>query len=281
MSNHVIDCQVHCYERNHAGRPWRGSLHGPPEVTGADMCAFMDRMGIDGALLVSPWALYRFDASYAVEVWQAFPDRFGLIKPFDPREPDVDSEVRDWAGAPGTVGARLMMGAPASTAVDPGDAERLAATCAEVGLPLNVLCWGNVGAFAQLASRCTQTQFVVDHLGLMQPFDPPAPEAPFADLDDVLALAALDNVAIKVSGACTLSHVGFPFDDIWPPLERMFEAFGLERCMWGTDWTRAVEVVSPEDSVAAFVQTDRLSVADKAALMGGSLARIYQWQPGR
>ena len=50
----TIDCQVHAYERNHAGRPWAGFLHGPPQVTGDDMVAAMDAVGVDGALLVSP-----------------------------------------------------------------------------------------------------------------------------------------------------------------------------------------------------------------------------------
>ena len=30
----TIDAQVHCYERNHPGRPWTAVLAGPPEVTG-------------------------------------------------------------------------------------------------------------------------------------------------------------------------------------------------------------------------------------------------------
>ena len=29
----TLDSQVHAYERNHPGRPWIGTLYGPPEVT--------------------------------------------------------------------------------------------------------------------------------------------------------------------------------------------------------------------------------------------------------
>ena len=36
-----------------------------------------------------------------------------------------------------------------------------------------------------------QTQVVIDHLGLPQPFEPPAPAEPFADLPKLLALAAV------------------------------------------------------------------------------------------
>ena len=52
----TIDVQVHAYERNHPGRPWVGHLAGPASVTGDEMVAAMDAVGVDGALLVSPFA---------------------------------------------------------------------------------------------------------------------------------------------------------------------------------------------------------------------------------
>jgi predicted TIM-barrel fold metal-dependent hydrolase len=122
---------------------------------------------------------------------------------------------------------------------------------------------------------------VVDHLGLRQPFTPPAPDEPFAELPNVLELAKFDNVAIKISGACTLSQQPSPYEDLWEPLGRIFEAFGIERCLWGTDWTRAVNLLTYEQGVEAFRVTEHLSDADRAALMGGSLARIYGWSPTR
>ena len=63
----TIDVQVHAYERDRPGRPWAAVLHGPPEVTGDDMVKAMDAVGVDGALLVSPYTMYRYDASYALD----------------------------------------------------------------------------------------------------------------------------------------------------------------------------------------------------------------------
>ena len=108
---------------------------------------------------------------------------------------------------------------------------------------------------------------------------PPAPPEPFGDLPNVLAASQLDNVAIKISGACTLSHQPFPYPDIWESLSRVFDAYGLERCMWGTDWTRAVRVLTYEQGVEAFRVTESLSDSDRATLMGGTLSRIYKWSP--
>jgi L-fuconolactonase len=276
----IIDSQVHTYERNHPGRPWVGYLQGPPEVTGDDMVAAMDAVGVDGALLISPYAMYRFDGSYARDVHKKHPKRFGLIKPFDPNDPAVAEQIAEWAGYDGTVGARIMLNRDLST--DPADPgiNRVLAAGARHGMPVNLLAWGRLEQASGLAARNPNTQIVIDHVGLQQPMEPPAPAAPFADLEKVLALAAHDNVSIKISGACTLSHQPFPYKDIWDPLARIFNAFGFERCLWGTDWTRAVALLTYAQGVDAFRVTDRLSDSERAMLMGGALERIYKWAPG-
>jgi predicted TIM-barrel fold metal-dependent hydrolase len=275
----TIDSQVHAYERDHPGRPWVGDLAGPREATGDQVVAAMDAVGVDGALLVSPFAMYRFDASYALEVHAAHPTRFGLIKPVDPTDPAVADTIADWAATDGTVGVRIMLNRGASE--DPADPglNRVLATAARHALPVNLLAWGRLEQAALLAARNPNTTLVIDHLGLQQPFEPPAPAAPFADLPKVLALAAHDNVTIKISGACTLSHEPFPYNDIWDPLARIFDAFGFDRCMWGTDWTRAVALLTYKQGVEAFRVTDRLSDSDRTALMGETLRRVYKWSP--
>jgi L-fuconolactonase len=277
----TIDSQVHAYERNHLGRPWVGTLHGPAEVTGDQMVAAMDAVGVDGAILVSPFSMYRYDASYALEVHRAHAGRFGLVKPVDPTEPAVADTIADWKATNGTVGIRIMLRDEIST--DPADPglTRVLSAAARHSLSVNLLCWGRLEQAAQLAARNRNTQLVIDHLGLQQPFEPPPPAEPWAELPKVLALAAHDNIAIKISGACTLSHQPFPYSDIWDPVCRILDAFGLRRCMWGTDWTRAVALLTYKEGVEAFRVTDRLSDSDRAGLMGETLTRVYNWSPSK
>ena len=278
----TIDAQVHAYERNHPGRPWVGTLSGPAEVTGDDMVAAMDTVGVDGALLVSPFSMYRYDASYALEVHAVHPGRFGLIKPVDPADPEVAETIAGWAATNGTVAIRLMINRDgvSTDAADPG-LNRVLTAAAQHALPVNLMCTGRLEQARQLAARNPGTMLVIDHLGLPQPHQPPAPAEPFADLPKLLALAAHDNVTVKISGACTLSHEAFPYKDIWDPLGRIFDAFGFDRCMWGTDWTRAVGLLTYGQGVEAFRVTDRLSDGDRAALMGETLARVYKWSPSK
>ena len=276
----IIDAQVHAYERDRPGRPWIGTLAGPPEVTGADMVAAMDAVGVDGAVLVSPYSMYRYDASYALEVRAAWPDRFALVKPVDPADPAVAEIVADWAAVEGAVAVRIMLAYGVASGAGDAGVARILEAAARAGLPVNLLCWGVIDEADRLARAHPDTRLVIDHMGLRQPFHPPVPDEPFAELPKLLALAAYENVVVKITGACTLSRQPFPYDDIWEPLWRIFDAFGLDRCLWGTDWTRAVELLSYEQGVEPFLRTDRLSEDDRARLMGGSLARVYDWTPG-
>jgi hypothetical protein len=49
--------------------------------------------------------------------------------------------------------------------------------------------------------------------------------------------------------------------------------------MWGTDWTRAVELLTYRQGVDAFRMASRLTDSERAALMGGTLQKIYSWSP--
>src|SRR6516164_6061971 len=210
----TIDSQVHAYERNHPGRPWVGTLYGPPEVTGDQMVAAMDAVGVDGAILVSPFSMYRYDASYAIEVFAAHPRRFRLVKPVDPTDPAVVDTIADWAATEGAAGIRIFLRDNAST--DPADPaiNRVLTAAAQHSLPVNVACTGRLEQVGQLAARNPNTRMVIDHLGLPQPHEPSLPPERFADLAKLLALSYYDNVSVKISGACTLSREPFPYTDI-------------------------------------------------------------------
>src|SRR5246500_4866968 len=160
----TIDAQVHAYERNHPGRPWAGTLVGPVEMTGDQMVVAMDVVGVDGAVLVSPFSMYRYDASYVLEVEAKHPDRFCLVKPVDPNDPAVADSISDWKMKKGTVGVRLLMLDSVST--DPADPgiNRVLATAAKHSRAVNLACRGRLEQVGQLAARNPNTRLVIDHL---------------------------------------------------------------------------------------------------------------------
>ena len=168
-----------------------------------------------------------------------------LVKPVDPADPAVVEIIADWKRTPGAVGARMLLARSglATDAADPG-LNRVLATAARLSLPST--CTSQDGSTrASSSSAAIQIHRSSSTIsGLVQPHDPPVPADPWAELPHVLTLAAQKNVVIKITGACTLSRERYPYDDIWDPVCHMIDAFGIDRCLWGTDWTRAINFLT-------------------------------------
>jgi predicted TIM-barrel fold metal-dependent hydrolase len=275
----IIDSQVHAYEANTPSRPWHAVPNWPDHVTGDEMATAMDEVGVDGAILVAAFTMYQYDASYALEVRNAHPGRFGVVKPINTDDPAAAEMIAQWKNTPGTVGIRIMMTKESGRGPDDPGVNLVARAAVKHDFPINLLCWDNLDAGMAVLDRHRETRFVLDHMGIEQPKVAPAPAAPWTDLPKVLELAKRDNAVIKVSGACTLSQKPYPFPDIWDPLARIFDAWGFERCLWGTDWTRAFAVLNYEQAVEPFRLTDRLSNSERALLMGDACAKVYNWEP--
>ena len=273
----VIDVQVHPFDRDHPGRPWAGPSHGLTSATGDEMVAAMTAVGVDGAVMVSSFSAYRFDPSYALEVYNKYPDKFRVVTPVDPTDPAIDDVVAKWAVTDGARGIRILLRDGMPMDPDHPGLNRAFRAAARHGLPVNMLCWGILDKGLPHIQRHPDTVIVVDHAGMLQPQTPPVPADVWADLPKLLALAQYPNVRVKVSGTCTMSHQPFPYGDIWEPVLRIIDAFGLDRCMWGTDWTRTIQMLTYEQGVAPYRNTTRLSPEDKAKLMGGTVQKVYKW----
>ena len=275
----IVDSQVHAYAANTPERPWHNVPNWPAHVTGDEMVSAMDKVGVAGAIYISPFSMYQYDASYAVSVQRAHPDRFALVKPVNPDDPAVADVIAEWKKTPGTVGIRIIMAQEAKRTPDDPGINRILRAAVLHDFPVNVLFWGNLDAGMALIDRHPDTRFIIDHMGILQPSVPPAPPQPWADLPKVVELAKRENAVIKITGACTLSKDPYPFPDIWDPLARIFDAWGFDRCLWGTDWTRTFAVVNYEQAVEPFLKTDRLSASERAMIMGGATAKAYGWSP--
>lgn len=154
----IIDSQVHAYAANTPKRPWHSVPNWPPHVTGDEMVAAMGKVGVDGAIFISAFSLYRYDASYALEVQRAYPGRFALVKPVDPDDPAVAEVIAEWKRAPGTVGIRIMLTkefGPERAPTDPG-LDRVMRAAVRYNFPVNC-CAGGISTTVQHSSIVTPT----------------------------------------------------------------------------------------------------------------------------
>jgi L-fuconolactonase len=176
------------------------------------------------------------------------------------------------------LGIRLIIGSEAERAsFRSGRLDPAFAACAKHEVPVCVFPPGIMPELAAVAERWPQLQLVIDHLGLSQPPLMQAEADPFGRLPDLIGLARLPNVAVKLTALPALSRGAFPFEDVWPALHRVLAAFGPERMMWGSDNTRTASLHTYFEAVAYIRDTGEISIPDKEKLLGGTLRRIFRW----
>ncbi|MBA6440864.1 amidohydrolase family protein [Streptomyces sp. GMR22] len=283
----IIDAHLHL------PRPWSQWKHGDEAFLDLQtelLLGQMDAAGVDAAVIIS-------DPHVAPAQWCAaatarHPDRLATVLVCDETAPDIADQVASARENPGVLGLRI------TTAWPPGNVERLRAgaydrllsTAEERGVPVCVLGAGDMPDVAVVARAYPTLPLIIDHLGLNQPPFMPADDPPWRDLGQLLALADLPNVSVKLSGAPTLSDTPYPYPDIWPHLRQVLDAFGVDRCMWGTDQHRVFGRLHGFDPVPRYpgyhsyaqglhylLDRDEFSEAEKSALFGGTLRKIMGW----
>jgi predicted TIM-barrel fold metal-dependent hydrolase len=132
----------------------------------------------------------------------------------------------------------------------------------------------DMAGLGPVAERHPGLTIIIDHMGL-------SGEAVKAGRRDsaiatTLALARFPNVSVKLSSAPAYSTEPYPFREMTPYLRRVFDAYGPQRCYWGTDLTNSLTKATYRQRIEHFSEVlDFLSEADRDLIMGrGILARL-------
>lgn len=125
----------------------------------------------------------------------------------------------------------------------------------------------------ELARACPDVQLILDHCGV--------PDVANQTLDpwreNIRALAALPNVACKISGVMAFgSPAQATADGVRPFVEHCLEHFGWDRVVWGGDWPVCCITTTMADWVSVARELVRHeSEANQKKLFHKNAARIY------
>ena len=287
----TIDAQFHCWEPESKQFPWDPLFGRPGTPMAASrahyehepfpvsrLLAVMDGVGVDAGLIVVP-SIYANDNRYSLSAAAACPERLAVIGKIDENAPDLEERVATWRAQPGMLGIRVIVPQRDRARLAGAAMSRLFSAAGRHAVPVCLYTPGCLADAIGVADRHPHLQVVIDHLGLAAPPAIPSGPEPFADIDHLVELARRSNVAVKLSGVPALSREPFPFRDLWPHLHRVIRAFGPERCMWGSDFTRVADLHSYRDAVDYMRDTTELSGDEKAMIMAGSLLRLFRWNP--
>jgi L-fuconolactonase len=185
----------------------------------------------------------------------------------------AESHLRVLAGEPLVVGVRrLLQGRPAETILAPEFITGVR-MLADWRLTFDLCATHDqLPQVCGLVRACPDTRFVLDHLG--------KPAVAAGALDpwraDLEKLAALPNVACKLSGLATEAAPGRGADDAHAYLAYALDTFGPHRCMVGSDWPVATLATTAARWFDVVLEVAaELTAADRAAVLEETAAVTY------
>ena len=199
----------------------------------------------------------------------------GVVGWVDLRSGDLPAQLDRFAGNRKLVGVRhIVQAEPDDAFMLRDDFRHGISRLGERGLTYDLLLYPRqLPAAVKLASGFPDQPFVLDHIakpeiakGVLAPWE-----------QDVRELAKLENAWCKVSGMVTEAQwKGWKVGDFRPYLDVVFEAFGTDRVMIGSDWP--VCTVSGDYAATMGIVEEYLnqfSTESQEKVLGGNCARFY------
>jgi L-fuconolactonase len=143
----------------------------------------------------------------------------------------------------------------------------------EVGLAYDLLVRApQMDSAIDTVRSLPDVRFVLDHCG-----KPPIASGEIESWREMMVeLAALENVAVKLSGLVTEAQPDWRVDDLRPYAEIVLSYFGAHRTMFGSDWPVCLLAATYGEVVdAARSLTEELSPSERDLVFGGTALNWY------
>jgi predicted TIM-barrel fold metal-dependent hydrolase len=282
----IVDAHAHVFDT--AARSPRGVDELVPAERSATIAEFRRRLDAIGATHAVLVPLDAHD-DYVAACVAVEPERFRGVLVCGPDElgrtdaDPVDALNRRLERFPATAVRTMWLGEPGTSLADSPALPMLRAA-ANAGLVLwSYLPPDQAPFLDELPRLVPDLRVVLNHFGFtphgMQVDDAGRPW--FAEgltteaLERVERLAAHPGAHLMYSGQYALSHGVPPYADIADATRRLFDAYGAERTIWGSDFPWIDTAPGYEAAFRLVADTlGDLSSAERAMVTGGTIARL-------
>lgn len=270
----IVDTHLHLVYKDRFSYPWlEGADALNRQWTAEDYFAEAEKLGIETALHMEVDVAETDMEAETRFVLGAHPRIAGAIAAARPESADFPAVLDRLLGIGGVKGIRRVLH---TSSDELSGSETFAANIRHLGdaaLPFDLCVLARqLPVGRALVEKCPQTQFVLDHCGV--------PDVAGKALDpwraDIKALAALPNVAAKISGVVAYAGPDWTVDDLRPFVEHVIESFGWDRVVWGSDHPVCTLTANLERWLSATHQIVAGASADEQArLFHRNAERIY------
>ena len=273
----IVDTHTHLFAPDSVRYPVDPEASYRPETDGSVelLRRQMDEAGVDRAVTISPWP-YRWDMSYVLDILPERRDWLAvgvLVDPYSPAGPDLlERYVRDH----GVCGLRIQGKILDMDPVDDPATTPLWKKAADLGLALDInASQGEYHAVANRACQFPDMPIILDHCGYVSPdLYPPEPT-----VDAVLEMARYPNVYAKLSFLGAASSGSFPCEDVHWMVRRIVDAFGPERCTYGSNFPTAQynQTLSYAETLRLFSEAIDLTDVEQEWILGRTAHNLWRW----
>jgi predicted TIM-barrel fold metal-dependent hydrolase len=263
--NHLLDPVTFPYAPNAWYHPVANEQGSASQLT-----ALFDIYGSRYAVVVGPNSGYDIDNRCLLDLLEKGQGRFKGVAVVDNRLPRSILQDLSKRGIVGTTMQASLLGVDHFR-----DTGRLLSDLAELGMFADVQVEADQLVDMAPILEPSGVRVLIDHCGRPNPA---------AGLDQpgfrtLLELGSSGRYFVKISGLVKCSVQRFPWEDSWPYVHALLEAFTPDRCMWGSDWPflRAPERI---DYGTILALTERLvpDPGDRRKVLWDTPARLFGFE---
>jgi len=225
-----VDCHAHIIDPERFPVPDGPGYKPRPDERGTceDYCAVLDRHGISHGVLIQ-LSGYGTDNAAILDAARRHPERFKAIVQIDADA--SDAALEDLANA-GAVGVRFNLASYDADALSRSGAPRLLQRLKALGWFAQIYAGDAQWPPTAAVLRASGIRVLIDHFGVRDL----AGGTGQRGFQAVLALGREGNATAKLSSLFRVSRMLTGFDDLDPFVETLLGAFGVDHCIWGSDW---------------------------------------------
>jgi L-fuconolactonase len=269
-----IDSHQHFWKYNRAHQVWMTDAMAVlrRDYLPDELKPLLQTAGFDGTIAVQARQMIE-ETEWLLELADQHPLIKGVVGWVDLRSPELRQQLEKVAPHPKLVGVRhVVQDEPDDAFMLRPEFRRGIAMLREYGLTYDLLLFPkHLPVGVKLVEEFPGQPFVLDHIA--KPFIREGTLSPWRE--ELRRLAEFPNVFCKLSGLVTEAKwKQWQPRDFEPYLDVVFEAFGPERLMIGSDWP--VCTLSGDYAATMNLVKNYVPERDRDAVLGGTCARFYR-----
>ena len=243
----------------------------PPEkgdFTYEDIAKMGAPIGVSKVVIVV--VLTEGNLDYALSIKDKNPGKIGIIALIDPTLPDLAKQM-EINRSKGILGYRINSKFTRDAFLEQPGIDNMWDIAANLNVSMCLLRHAGVDlqTIKDTMKKHPKTKVVIDHLGHVNPSDP-------AELKEFLKLADNPNCYLKVSKFFTNRVAKTGFEEMQPMLKQMWNAFGSERLMWGSNAPVEVSTASQYQGAFKLIRdSEFFSKSDKENIFKNTAEKLF------